>query len=38
MEVPPPVDGEGQSTEPNLEEMSKKLRSLLGQGMAAIHW
>jgi hypothetical protein len=38
MEVHPPVDGEGQSTEPDLEVMSQKLRSVLGQDTAAINW
>lgn len=38
MEVHPPVDGEGQSTAPDLEAMSQKLRSLVGHDTAAIHW
>jgi L,D-transpeptidase ErfK/SrfK len=38
LEVHPPVDGEGQSTEPDLEVMGQKLRSALGQDVAAIHW
>jgi L,D-transpeptidase ErfK/SrfK len=38
VEVHPPVDGEGQTAELNLEEMSQKLRRALGQDTAAIHW
>jgi L,D-transpeptidase ErfK/SrfK len=38
MEVHPPVDGEGQTAEVDLEVMSQKLRRALGQDTAAIHW
>jgi L,D-transpeptidase ErfK/SrfK len=38
MEVHPPVDGEGQTAEVNLEVMSQKLRRALGQDTGAIHW
>jgi L,D-transpeptidase ErfK/SrfK len=38
MEVHPPVDGEGQTAELNLDTMSQKLRHALGQDTAAIHW
>jgi L,D-transpeptidase ErfK/SrfK len=38
MEVHPPVDGQGQAVEANLEVMSQELRRALGQDTAAIHW
>ena len=38
MEVHPPVDGEGQTAEVDLEMMSQKLRRALGQDSGAIHW
>jgi L,D-transpeptidase ErfK/SrfK len=38
MEVHPPVDGEGQSIQPDLEVLSKKLHDALGHDTAAIHW
>ena len=38
MEVHPPVDGEGQTAEVDLEVMSQKLRRALRQDTAAIHW
>jgi L,D-transpeptidase ErfK/SrfK len=38
MEVHPAVNREGQSTEPDVETMSQKLRGLLGQDTAAIDW
>ncbi len=38
MEVHPPVDGEGQTTEVDVEAMSKKLRGALRPDTAAIHW
>ena len=38
MEVHPPIDGEGQTAEVNLEVMSQKLRRALKQDTAAIHW
>jgi L,D-transpeptidase ErfK/SrfK len=38
IEVHPPVDGEGQTAEPNLEVMSQKLRRAVGHDTAAIHW
>jgi L,D-transpeptidase ErfK/SrfK len=38
MEVHPPVDGQGQTVEPNLQIMSQKLRRALGHDTAAIHW
>ena len=38
LEVHPPVDGEGQVAEVDPEAMSQKLRAVLGQDTAAIHW
>jgi hypothetical protein len=38
LEAHPPVDNEGQSTEPNLELLSQLLDKALGQDTAAIHW
>jgi L,D-transpeptidase ErfK/SrfK len=38
LEVHPPVDGEGQTVEPNLELLSKQLDRALGNNTAAIHW
>jgi L,D-transpeptidase ErfK/SrfK len=38
MEVHPPVDGEGQTAEVDVELMSQKLRAVLGPDTAAIHW
>ena len=38
IEVHPPVDGEGQTAEPDLEVMSQKLRRAVGHDTAAIHW
>jgi L,D-transpeptidase ErfK/SrfK len=38
LEAHPPVDSEGQSTEPNLELLSQLLYKALGQDTAAIHW
>jgi L,D-transpeptidase ErfK/SrfK len=38
MEAHPPVDGEGQSIEPNLELLAKQLDRALGSSVAAIHW
>src|SRR5258708_22125746 len=38
LEVHPPVDGEGQTAEVDLEVMSQKLRRALGDDTAAIHW
>ena len=38
LEVHPPVDGEGQTVEPNLELLSKQLDRALGHNTAAIHW
>ena len=38
IEVHPPVDGAGQTVEPDLQVMSQKLRGALGHDTAAIHW
>jgi L,D-transpeptidase ErfK/SrfK len=38
LEAHPPVDSEGQSTEPNLELLSQLLDKAVGQDTAAIHW
>jgi hypothetical protein len=38
LEAHPPVDNEGQTTEPNLELLSQLLDKALGQDTAAIHW
>jgi len=38
LEAHPPVDGEGQTTEPNLELLSQLLDKALGNTTAAIHW
>ncbi len=38
LEVHPPVDAEGQTTEPNMEVLSQLLDKALGQATAAIHW
>jgi L,D-transpeptidase ErfK/SrfK len=38
LEVHPPVDGEGQVAQVDLDVMSQKLRLALGSDTAAIHW
>lgn len=38
LEVHPPVDSEGQTVEPNLDEFSRRLDLVLGRQQAAIHW
>ena len=38
LEVHPPVDAQGQSTEPNMELLSQTLDKALGDTTAAIHW
>jgi len=38
LEAHPPVDAEGQSFEPNLEEFSQLLRAKVGDATVAIHW
>jgi L,D-transpeptidase ErfK/SrfK len=38
LEAHPPVDSEGQTTEPNLELLSQLLDKAVGQDTAAIHW
>jgi L,D-transpeptidase ErfK/SrfK len=38
LEAHPPVDDEGQSTEPNLELLSQRLERLLGNQIVAIRW
>jgi L,D-transpeptidase ErfK/SrfK len=38
LEAHPPVDSEGQTTEPNLELLSQLLDKALGPDTAAIHW
>ncbi len=38
LEAHPPVDAEGQTTEPNLELLSQLLDKALGSNTAAIHW
>jgi L,D-transpeptidase ErfK/SrfK len=38
LEAHPPVDSEGQSTEPNLELLSQLLDKAVGPDTAAIHW
>ena len=38
VEAHPPVDAEGQTTEPNLELLSKQLDRALGNSTAAIRW
>jgi L,D-transpeptidase ErfK/SrfK len=38
LEAHPPVDAEGQSIEPNLDEFSKLLQAKVGDSTVAIHW
>jgi hypothetical protein len=38
VEAHPPVDAEGQTTEPNLELLSRQLDHALGSSTAAIRW
>ena len=38
LEAHPPVDAEGQTVEPNLEQLSQLLDKALGSDTAAIHW
>ncbi len=38
LEVHPPVDAQGQSTEPDMELLSQILDKALGDTTAAIHW
>jgi len=38
LEAHPPVDAEGQSFEPNLDEFSELLRTAVGETTVAIHW
>jgi hypothetical protein len=38
LEAHPPVDSEGQTTEPNLEVLSQLLDKAVGPDTAAIHW
>ena len=38
LEAHPPVDAEGQSFEPNLDEFSALLRAAVGDTTVAIHW
>jgi L,D-transpeptidase ErfK/SrfK len=38
LEAHPPVDKEGQTTEPNLELLSQQLDKAVGKDTAAIHW
>jgi L,D-transpeptidase ErfK/SrfK len=38
LEAHPPVDNEGQTTEPNLEFLSQLLDKAVGKDTAAIHW
>jgi L,D-transpeptidase ErfK/SrfK len=38
LEVHPPVDGQGQQTEPNVAEFERRLDELLGSTQAAINW
>jgi L,D-transpeptidase ErfK/SrfK len=38
LEAHPPVDAEGQSFEPNLDQFSDLLRAAVGDSTVAIHW
>src|SRR5262249_12108692 len=38
LEVHPPIDAEGQTIEPNLDQFSAMLDQALGQTTAAVHW
>lgn len=38
LEAHPPVDAQGQTTEPNLEVLIEKLNAAVGDNVAAIHW
>ncbi len=38
LEAPPPVDSEGQTTEPNLQLLSQQLDKAVGNDTAAIRW
>jgi len=38
LEAHPPVDAQGQSTEPNLEQFSAMLQAEVGDTVVAIHW
>ena len=38
LEAHPPVDAEGQSYEPNVEQFAQLLRDAVGDSTVAIHW
>ena len=38
LEVHPPVNAEGQTVEPNLDEFSRRLEAVLGRQQAAVYW
>ena len=38
LEAHPPVDAEGQSFEPNLDQFSQLLQKAVGDSTVAIHW
>jgi L,D-transpeptidase ErfK/SrfK len=38
LEVHPPVNGEGQTIEPDMDDFSKRLDAVLGRQQAAIYW
>lgn len=38
LEAHPPVDSEGQTLDPDLDLLSRKLEALLGEKIVAIHW
>ena len=38
LEAHPPVDAEGQSFEPNVEQFAELLRAAVGDKTIAIHW
>ena len=38
LEVHPPIDAEGQTIEPNLDQFSQMLDQALGETTAAVHW
>ena len=38
LEVHPPVNGEGQTIEPDVEQFTARLEQALGDQVVAIHW
>jgi L,D-transpeptidase ErfK/SrfK len=38
LEAHPPVDAQGQSFEPNIDQFAERLRAAVGETTVAIHW